>query len=116
MADPSGQKPTGQGPEIRIPDPVQLSRDLAQIAERSQRLVMEFLQRQQPDGMGMADPMNVGQAFLEMTDTAERLQRLHILISADIERLRLAASRSDRNGFVAHQLPAEWRQKFTSRN
>ncbi|HXP73736.1 MAG TPA: class I poly(R)-hydroxyalkanoic acid synthase [Stellaceae bacterium] len=67
MADPSGQKPSGQGPEARIPDPVQLSRDLADIAERSQRLVLEFLQRQRPEGLGMADPFNVGQAFLEMT-------------------------------------------------
>jgi len=67
MADPSGQKPSGQGPEIRMPDPVQISRDLADIAERSQRLVLEFLQRQRPDGLGMADPLNVGQAFLEMT-------------------------------------------------
>src|SRR5579862_3981953 len=67
MADPSGQKPSGQGPEMRIPDPMQLSRELADIAERSQRLVLEFLQRQQPDGLGMADPLNVGQAFVEMT-------------------------------------------------
>ncbi len=67
MADPSGQKPGGQGPEARIPDPVKLSRDLAEIAERSQRLVLDFLQRQRPDGLGMADPLNVGQAFLEMT-------------------------------------------------
>src|SRR5215467_3334975 len=67
MADPSGQKPGGQGPEAHIPDPMQLSRELADIAERSQRLVLEFLQRQRPDGMGMADPLNVGQAFLEMT-------------------------------------------------
>src|SRR5690348_11013484 len=67
MADPSGQKPNGQGPEVRIPDPVQLSREFADIAERSQRLVLEFLQRQRPDGLGMADPLNVGQAFLEMT-------------------------------------------------
>ncbi|MGH7126911.1 MAG: PHA/PHB synthase family protein, partial [Stellaceae bacterium] len=67
MADPSGQKPGGQGQDARIPDPVQLSRDLAEIAERSQRLVLNFLQRQRPDGIGMADPLNVGQAFLEMT-------------------------------------------------
>ncbi|HLJ22056.1 MAG TPA: class I poly(R)-hydroxyalkanoic acid synthase [Stellaceae bacterium] len=67
MADPSGQKPGGQGPEPRIPDPIQLSRDLAEIAERSQRLVLDFLQRQPSDGIGMADPLNVGQAFLEMT-------------------------------------------------
>src|SRR5258707_2924791 len=67
MTDPSGQKPSGQGPEVRIPDPVQISRHLADIAERSQRLVMEFLQRQRPDGLGMADPLNVGEAFVEMT-------------------------------------------------
>jgi polyhydroxyalkanoate synthase len=69
MSDPSGQKPSGQGPEIRIPDPVQFSRDFAEIAERSQRLVLEFLQGQgqQSDGIGMADPLNIGQAFLEMT-------------------------------------------------
>ena len=67
MADPSGQKHGGQGPEAHVPDPVQLSRDLADIAERSQRLVLAFLQRQRPDGIGMADPLNVGQAFLEMT-------------------------------------------------
>ncbi len=67
MPDPSGQKPGGQGPEARIPDPMQLSRELADIAERSQRLVLEFLQRERPDGIGMADPLNVGQAFLEMT-------------------------------------------------
>ncbi len=54
-------------PEIHIPDPVRLSRSMAEIAERSQRLVTEFLTRQQPDGLGMADPFNVGAAFLEMT-------------------------------------------------
>ena len=67
MADPSGQKPGGQGPEAHVPDPMQLSRELADIAERSQRLVLEFLQRQRPDRLGMADPLNVGEAFLEMT-------------------------------------------------
>ena len=68
MTDTSGQKPRGDSPEIRIPDPVELSRHLADIAERSQRLVLDFLQRQQkPDGIGMADPLNIGQAFLEMT-------------------------------------------------
>src|SRR5579864_1926163 len=52
--------------EIKLPDPVQWSRSMAEIAERSQRLVMEFMARQS-EGVGMADPLNVGAAFLEMT-------------------------------------------------
>lgn len=56
------------------------------------------------------------QSFLEMTDTSARLERLHTLLVSDIERLRLAAERTDRNGFVAQQLPAAWKEKFISRN
>jgi polyhydroxyalkanoate synthase len=52
--------------EIKLPDPVQWSRSMAEIAERSQRLVMEFMARQ-TEGVGMADPLNIGTAFLEMT-------------------------------------------------
>ena len=55
------------GPEIKLPDPVQWSRNMAEIAERSQRLVLEFLGRQSGEGIGMADPLNVGRAFVEMT-------------------------------------------------
>ncbi len=52
----------------KLPDPVELSKTMATIAERSQRLVTEFLARQKPDGQfGMADPLNIGSAFLEMT-------------------------------------------------
>jgi polyhydroxyalkanoate synthase subunit PhaC len=40
---------------------------MAEIAERSQRLVLEFLARQSGSGLGMADPLNIGSAFLEMT-------------------------------------------------
>ncbi len=54
-------------PEIKLPDPVQWSRDIAEIAERSQRLVLEFLARQSGNGVGMADPLNVAGAFLDMT-------------------------------------------------
>jgi polyhydroxyalkanoate synthase len=55
--------------EVKHLDPVELSRSMAQIAERSQRLVNEFLQRQQPPdgGIGMGDPLNIGAAFFEMT-------------------------------------------------
>jgi polyhydroxyalkanoate synthase subunit PhaC len=54
-------------PSPKLPDPVQWSRDMAEIAERSQRLVLDFLSRQSGNGVGMADPLNVGSAFLEMT-------------------------------------------------
>jgi polyhydroxyalkanoate synthase subunit PhaC len=54
-------------PPPKLPDPLQWSRDMAEIAERSQRLVLEFLARQSGGGLGMADPLNIGSAFLEMT-------------------------------------------------
>ncbi|MBV8654287.1 MAG: class I poly(R)-hydroxyalkanoic acid synthase [Alphaproteobacteria bacterium] len=42
---------------------------MAEIAERSQHIVTEFLQRQNSgdNNVGMADPLNVGAAFFEMT-------------------------------------------------
>jgi polyhydroxyalkanoate synthase len=64
-----GQVSEESSKDLKLPDPVELSRSMAQIAERSQRLVTEFLQRQEPpeNGVGMGDPMNIGSAFFEMT-------------------------------------------------
>ncbi|NIA67072.1 class I poly(R)-hydroxyalkanoic acid synthase [Pelagibius litoralis] len=59
-----------QPPDIKLPDPVEFSKSMAGIAERSQKLVSEFLERQQQEGNGGAsalDPMNIGAAFMEMT-------------------------------------------------
>jgi len=67
MADTSKQKQEQRGSTPKLLDPMQLARDWAQIAERSQRLVTEFLERQRPEGMTIGDPLNMGQAFLEMT-------------------------------------------------
>ena len=55
-----------------VPDPAELSRQtaeqIAEIAEKSQRLVADFLSRQGgQEGIGLADPMAIGAAFLEMT-------------------------------------------------
>jgi poly[(R)-3-hydroxyalkanoate] polymerase subunit PhaC len=51
-----------------LPDPAELSRQMAAIAEQSQRLVAEFLTRQaEPDGVGLATSLGVGAAFFEMT-------------------------------------------------
>jgi polyhydroxyalkanoate synthase subunit PhaC len=58
-----------QGPDVKLPDPVEMSRAMARIAEQSQRLVSEFLARQSRDAgqQPTADPLNIGAAFLEMT-------------------------------------------------
>ncbi|WP_119678258.1 PHA/PHB synthase family protein [Indioceanicola profundi] len=56
------------GTDLKIPDPVEMSRAMTRIAEQSQRLVTEFLSRQAADGeAGSPDPLNIGNAFLEMT-------------------------------------------------
>jgi poly[(R)-3-hydroxyalkanoate] polymerase subunit PhaC len=56
---------------FKLPDPDVVSRSMADIAERSQRLVSEWLARQAPGAGARADtspdPLNIGGAFLEMT-------------------------------------------------
>ncbi len=58
-----------QPPDIKLPDPVEISKSMASIAERSQKLVSEFLERQQQQGKNPSnmDPLNIGAAFMEMT-------------------------------------------------
>src|SRR6201999_894862 len=55
--------------ETEMPDPSEIARDWAEIAEKSQRLVSEFLARQKgEDGaVGLSNPMAIGAAFFEMT-------------------------------------------------
>ncbi|MCZ8142900.1 MAG: class I poly(R)-hydroxyalkanoic acid synthase [Acetobacteraceae bacterium] len=53
-------------PSFRLPDPALVSRTMADVAERSQRIVADFLKRQ-ADTPGEADPMHIGNAFLDMT-------------------------------------------------
>ncbi len=56
-------------PAFKLPDPEVVSRTMADVAERSQRLVGDWLKRQADGekGDGAADTMNIGRAFLEMT-------------------------------------------------
>ena len=56
-----------EAPEFKLPDPAELGRSMADIAERSQRIVGEWLKRQADEGPGTPDPLNIGRAFLEMT-------------------------------------------------
>ncbi|MEQ8586270.1 MAG: class I poly(R)-hydroxyalkanoic acid synthase [Thalassobaculaceae bacterium] len=60
MADSNEKK-------VTAPDPVQMSQAMTQIAERSQRLVTDFLKHQDPNALGLSDPLNIGTAFLDMT-------------------------------------------------
>ena len=72
MNETSPSSPATPG---KLPDPVELSRAVANIAERSQRLVAEFAARQSANGgtglgsagLGTADPLNIAGAFFEMT-------------------------------------------------
>ncbi len=51
-----------------LPDAQDLASQIAEVAEKSQELVADFLKRQGADeGLGMASPMAVGAAFFEMT-------------------------------------------------
>ena len=55
------------GGEAKLPDPVEMSRAMADIAQRSQAIVADFLKRQTTGTPSPVDPLNVGNAFFEMT-------------------------------------------------
>ncbi|MBV9858976.1 MAG: class I poly(R)-hydroxyalkanoic acid synthase [Alphaproteobacteria bacterium] len=62
----SGRQPGAE--PAALPDAAELSRNMTEIAEKSQRLVADFLQRQSgEEGIGMSNPMAIGAAFFEMT-------------------------------------------------
>jgi polyhydroxyalkanoate synthase len=71
----SGGTPTGKvtlpgngKPEDALPDAFELSQQIIEIAQKSRKLVAEFLKRQAAgDGVGMANPLAIGTAFLEVT-------------------------------------------------
>ncbi len=52
---------------IKMPDPTEVGHSMANIAERSQRIVQDWLKRQAEGGPANPDPLNIGNAFLEMT-------------------------------------------------
>ena len=54
-------------PSFKLPDPAMVRHSMADIAERSQRIVSEWLTHQAADGQGPVDPLNIGGAFMEMT-------------------------------------------------
>ena len=59
---------TAAAHDVKLPDPVELARTMGQIAERSQKLLADFVARQHAKPtLGMGDPLNIAQAFLDMT-------------------------------------------------
>ncbi|EME68450.1 Poly(3-hydroxyalkanoate) synthetase [Paramagnetospirillum caucaseum] len=56
------------GTDSKMIDAAELSKAMTSIAERSQRIVTDFLTRQAADPTAAtADPLNIGNAFMEMT-------------------------------------------------
>jgi len=68
-------------PQFRLPDPTLVTRTMADVAERGQRIVADFLKRQAVAGVAH-DPLNIGSAFMEMTArlmaNPSRLMQAHI--------------------------------------
>lgn len=62
MAD----KNNNETPHFGLPDPALMTRTMAEVAERGQRIVGDFLRRQAEDS-SKPDPLNIGHAFMEMT-------------------------------------------------
>ncbi len=62
MAD----KNNNETPHFGLPDPALMTRTMAEVAERGQRIVGDFLRRQAADS-SKPDPLNIGHAFMEMT-------------------------------------------------
>ncbi|MBU2090598.1 MAG: class I poly(R)-hydroxyalkanoic acid synthase [Alphaproteobacteria bacterium] len=56
-------------PDENRPDPAEMSKTMAAIAEKSQKIMSDFMARHAAeDAQGKSgDPLNIGQAFLEMT-------------------------------------------------
>ncbi len=70
--------------EITPPDPEKLSAAMAEIAERSQRLVSDFLAKQAEDPeISDPDPLNIGSAFAELT--TQMMQNPAKLVEAQME-------------------------------
>ncbi len=69
MANTEKPTPTAAVPAFKLPDPEVMSRTMADVAERSQRLVGDWLKRQAAGETAdsSADTMSIGRAFMEMT-------------------------------------------------
>ncbi|MCA8933421.1 MAG: class I poly(R)-hydroxyalkanoic acid synthase [Rhodospirillaceae bacterium] len=67
QTDAKTKSPKAADADMKLPDPVEMSRAMADIAQRSQSIVAEFLKRQTTGTPTPIDPLNIGNAFFEMT-------------------------------------------------
>ncbi|GAB5387946.1 MAG: class I poly(R)-hydroxyalkanoic acid synthase [Alphaproteobacteria bacterium] len=90
MASTEKPNPNAQD-QTSLPDPDKVSEAMSRIAERSARLVQDFVERQataaqqqgdNPTGLPNMDPLNIGQAFMEMT--ARMMSQPQVLMEAQI--------------------------------
>ena len=83
MAETEKTETTG----FKLPDPAEIGRSMADIAERSQRIVSEWLKRQ-ADQNHSPDPLNIASAFMEMTarliGAFERVDKLVLVASRQL--------------------------------
>jgi polyhydroxyalkanoate synthase len=58
-----------QGTQNQLPDTTELSKSFAEIAERSQRILMDWMTKNgfSASQTAMTDPLNIGNAFMELT-------------------------------------------------
>lgn len=56
-----------QPADFPLPDPAEFSKNLIEVAERSQQLIQEFAKHQSEAGMDNPDPLNITSAFMELT-------------------------------------------------
>lgn len=60
--------PEAKLPEVKMPDPAEMAQLFSHIAEKSQVIVKEFLERQKTDGaFDLQDKMGLGKSFMELT-------------------------------------------------
>src|SRR3569833_910297 len=67
MAEANNPQQPGDNDGASGADPMALARAMQGIAEQSQRLVADFLTRTQNGNDSNPDPLNIGNAFYEMT-------------------------------------------------
>ncbi|MFN8692814.1 MAG: PHA/PHB synthase family protein [Holosporales bacterium] len=69
MTKVAAPKAPEEAQTIKTPDPIDMARQMADIAVRGQRVMQQYIEKQQenPQGMSMGDPLNVGHAFMDFT-------------------------------------------------
>ncbi len=86
-------------PESGFADPLEFSRSMAEIAEKSQKLVSDWIERQAAhNGTTSIDPLNIGSAFLEMTARMmqDPVTLVHAQMSLWYDYMRLWQSATER--------------------